>query len=553
MSNTVKRLALVNALAGLGLMAPALGQAAMPILAQAAIPDAGRLDRELQPPLEAPKPGVGIPLPGLSRIPVTPGGEKVQLQGVRFTGNTVFTSEALLAVISSQLQKPLDLAQVSALAEDISRHYRDQGYGFGRAFIQNDSLKDGVLTIRVVEGAYGRKTIKADSDTRTAQASAFLDGVVPGAPIYVPDLERQILILDDQPGYDVLPVIKAGTQTGEGDLDVNVTRTPKVTGNISVSNHGNRYTGYFQARSSININSPFRFGDQVQISSLVSDENLSSVSASYNTPLGTSGLRATVGVSRTDYELGREFSNLNARGEAEVLTAGLSYPIVRSRRQNLTAAVTVQQKDFFDEQRAVNSQVSRSSDSMSLILNFDQLGNGSVTYGQVDTTFGDFDGPANDPGRVNGDFMRINYDLVHLRSVASNWSVSARLSGQVAGDNLDSSESFSLGGPFAVRAYPTGESTGDEGNVIQLELRYQTQSRFSPFVFYDAGNVRTEDTPTAPGKNTRTLTGAGVGVRYQDGPLSADLMAAKRLSGGASQSDPRDDSVTAWMLLRYSF
>ena len=85
MSNTVKRLALVNALAGLGLMAPALGQAAMPILAQAAIPDAGRLDRELQPPLEAPKPGVGIPLPGLSRIPVTPGGEKVQLQGVRFT------------------------------------------------------------------------------------------------------------------------------------------------------------------------------------------------------------------------------------------------------------------------------------------------------------------------------------------------------------------------------------------------------------------------------------------------------------------------------------
>ena len=38
--------------------------------------------------------------------------------------------------------------------------------------------------------------------------------------------------------------------------------------------------------------------------------------------------------------------------------------------------------------------------------------------------------------------------------------------------NLDSSEQFSLGGPYGVRAYANGSSSGDSGWQASLELRY---------------------------------------------------------------------------------
>ena len=43
--------------------------------------------------------------------------------------------------------------------------------------------------------------------------------------------------------------------------------------------------------------------------------------------------------------------------------------------------------------------------------------------------------------------------------------------GQLAFDNLDSSEKMELGGAYGVRAYPEGEAYGDQGYVATLEAR----------------------------------------------------------------------------------
>lgn len=212
-----------------------------------------------------------------------------------------------------------------------------------------------------------------------------------------------------------------------------------------------------------------------------------------------------------------------------------------------------QKKDFFDEQQAVNATVSRTSDSVSIITNFDHLDAFGLTYGQLDWTQGKFNGPVPDPSKTNGDFTRVSYDLVRQQSLKRRLSAYARLNGQLALDNLDSSESFSLGGPYAVRAYPTGEGTGDEGMLAQFELRFHYTERISPFVFYDIGRVRLENDPTAAGKNDRSLSGLGLGLRYQSGPIGLELLAARRQSGGNSQTDPRNNSIMTWLMIRYSF
>lgn len=124
----------------------------------------------------------------------------------------------------------------------------------------------------------------------------------------------------------------------------------------------------------------------------------------------------------------------------------------------------------------------------------------------------------------------------------------------MATKNLDSSEKFSLGGASGVRAYPTGEGTGDEGWLTQIELRYSMGSTI-PYAFYDHGAIRTSTfAPTNSTTNRRDLSGAGMGIRYQREQWSLDATVAWRARGGKAQSDPsRDASPTAWVSLGYRF
>lgn len=531
------------------MLVPAIAFAALPAIA----PDAGRLTRELQAPVKAPTPGVTVALPQTSPDSVMAGGLAVTLKAVSFTGNTVFTSAQLQAFVQPALGQSLDLAALYNIADQVSALYRDQGYAFAKVFVPQNGFRDGVLMLQVFEGNYGARTAKADSPRRSAQAQRFLAPLKAGTPIYAPELERRILILDDQPGYDVMPVIRPGSALGTGDLDVTLTPTPRITGNVSVSNHGNRYTGYYQARANVVINSPLMFGDQLTYSVMGSDARLSSANVGYSLPLGGSGLRGTASYSSTAYRLGREFANLQASGRAQTTSVGVSYPLIRSRQANLSASLQSQHKRFFDEQQSVNARQSRQSKSTVLGLNFDRTDRSGVTYGQVEWANGRFSGPVPDLALTNGRFSRLNADVVRLQRVFDNLSVYARLNAQRAGENLDSSESFSIGGPYSVRAYATGEGTGDEGQLGQFEVRYQASSKLAPFVFYDAGRVRLEHKPTNTGKNRRSLTGAGAGVRYSVGPLSLEAMLARRLTGGEPQTDPRDNALTAWLILSYGF
>jgi len=125
---------------------------------------------------------------------------------------------------------------------------------------------------------------------------------------------------------------------------------------------------------------------------------------------------------------------------------------------------------------------------------------------------------------------------------------------QSASKNLDSSEKMSLGGAGGVRAYPTSEAIGDEGVLAQLELRYSAGS-YAPYVFVDGGSIKTNAKP-APGatNNKRSLSGGGVGVRYQRNAWSGDATLAWRNTGGAPQADTsRDPKPRVWVNLGYRF
>jgi hemolysin activation/secretion protein len=532
-----------------------------PSFAQQA-PDAGRTLQETLPPtLEAPRPAPDVTLTPPAETEVQPGGAKVTLSGIQLTGNSVFDEATLLAILGDFQGQSFDLAGLQALARRISEHYRAAGYLFAHAIIPAQHLEDGVLTLQIIEGRYG----KVEATGVMAQsAQGYLSPLSQGSLIEASALERATLLLNDLPGIKATPIMRPGETMGTGDLLVEVSRDELFTGQIGFDNHGNRYTGQYRGRLDLQANSPFFLGDQFKGQFLYTNENLWLGSVNYSLPLGYSGLRGDVGYSHTYYELGKDFKNLKARGTAKVSSAGLSYPVIRSRDANLNLSAKFQHKDLEDRQDATASRNTKQSDVLPISLQFDRRDAYGITYGNLTYTAGrlklDAALEAADIASgtdTRGHFGKWNLDLARLNTTPiDKLTLFGRLSSQWASKNLDSSESFILGGANGVRAYPQGEGNGDEGWFVQLEARYRL-GNVEPFVFHDEGRVRINADPgritPAVTNNTRSIAGSGLGVRFAQGAFSLEAAAAWRTKGGAPQSDTKDDKPRLWATAGYRF
>lgn len=252
------------------------------------------------------------------------------------------------------------------------------------------------------------------------------------------------------------------------------------------------------------------------------------------------------------YDLGRGFEGNS--GTATVRSLGLSYPVLRSQRSNLNASVTAQEKKLFNS-RAYGADVERYSlMNTPLTLQFDHrdgLGKGAITYGSLTWT----------PGKLNTStsgaqrFSKWNGDVIRLQNLGGPWTVYGRLSGQQTSKNLNSAERFVLGGPTGVRAYPTGEASGDVGWLTQFEVRFALD-KFAPYAFYDHGRVKVDAQPdlvTTPSAD-KERAGFGVGVRYGSGPWSVDAALAWRSTGGAPEAVAgKDPKPRGWVNATYRF
>ncbi len=511
--------------------------------------------------LREPTPAAPLPLPPPAPpATIPPGGLTVTLKQVTISGNSLIPQEELVAALGPAIGQTFDFAGLNALADKLSAYYRNAGYPFARAYLPQQDLQQGSLRIEVLEGRYGAITTHGDKNLAPA-AQRFLSPLKPGSVIESHQLERVTLILDDQPGVRSTPVVRPGKDVGTGDLAIKVQRDHRYAGEIGVDNNGTRYTGRNRAHANLDIDSPFTLGDQLSFQGMYTNEQMWFGSASYAIPLSASGLRGRVGYNRSYYALADSFAALNASGTAKVSSAGLSYPLVRSQRRNVTLSAMLEHKRLRDQQGATNTGSDKFSNSVPLAVNFDMrdtLLRGGVTYGALTWTSGrlnlDDAQLATDSAtaRSDGQFNKVNLDLARIQSVAEHFDVYGRISAQWASKNLDSSQKFGLGGRNGVRAYPSGEGYGDAGVMAQVELRYAFGS-LMPYVFYDVGRITSNRDPWTSEINHRTLAGAGLGLRYDDRAFNASLIAARRTVGGPARSEPHESQTTVWVNVGYRF
>ena len=156
--------------------------------------------------------------------------------------------------------------------------------------------------------------------------------------------------------------------------------------------------------------------------------------------------------------------------------------------------------------------------------------------------------------KTNGNFSKATLTLMRLKQWDERLSYLLRFSGQLASKNLDSSEKFYLGGATGVRAYPQGEAAGDAGCLITGELHWNLPGPdFQLAAFLDTGRIKINKQPWDSSANSRTLSGAGLGVIWnwaRDYFLRLDY--AWKLTSDPANSDA-DRSGRFWLQCTRNF
>lgn len=488
-------------------------------------------------------------------------GRRIRVDALRITGATLFTEAELTAAAGFTPGRDLTLPELRNTAAQITRFYNSRGYVLAQAWLPAQDVVGGTVTIAVIEGRYGAIDLRNQAGVPDSLARGLLQGLNPGDPVAIAPLERRLLLLSDVPGVVARSTLSPGAEVGSSDLTVDLTPARRMSGSLEADNAGNRYTGAYRFGGSVNYANPAGLGDLISLRLLASTEGLAYGRAAWQVPFGA----ATVGVAWThmQYDLGREFSALDAGGEADILSVFASYPLIRSRAENLYAFASIDAKYLSDEIGLVSQVSDKEIHAVTVGLrgdSRDSFGGGGWNAGSLSWTTGnlDIDSPAERAAdaltaRSQGGFGKLQYSLSRLQAVSGPLSLYGSVRGQLATDNLDSSEKMELGGAYGVRAYPEGEAYGDEGHVATLEARLALDQwttalpgRFQLIGFVDRGEVDFAHDPWFSGSNHARRSGYGVGLNWS-GPDDLFIRAsyARRIGDQAATSGP-DERGRAW-------
>jgi len=463
-------------------------------------------------------------------LPATPAPQTAfRLNDLRLNGAQALPAEALAAVTKPYIGRDVTLSDLEQLAGAITQLYRDRGYFLAQAIVPVQKVQDGVVEISVIEGRLGRVLVNVAPDAPISEerVRAFLAKLTAGSAVDTPNYERAMLLLSDQPGIRVTSALQEGAQPGTTDLTVDVVAAPRWEFAADADNHGTEESGRYRIGGTARWLSPFGIGDNIDLRLMGSDEGLVFGRASYEAPIGASGLRAGFGAAHVRYELGGSLANLDAHGTADILDASLNYPVIRSRRQNLFVRLGADVQDLSDHYDTFGldfkKRVYGAGFGWAWELRDDWLGggywasSGNYYHGRLDIRDPVSETLDQSPVGLHteGSFDKLTFRVSRLQSVLPQHSLYLSLGGQWANKNLDASQKLSLGGARAVRAYPSGELLVDQGVIGTVEWRWSFNEEVTPYVFYDAarGDI-SKDPITGLTDNRQSLRGAGFGVSW---------------------------------------
>ncbi|QGR86358.1 ShlB/FhaC/HecB family hemolysin secretion/activation protein [Burkholderia multivorans] len=520
------------------------------------------------PQINAPKQGPNV------TVQVAPQPPQLQELLSRHLTPTTFQVEGVKSVPFEEISrrftplvgKDITIGELIETANGVTKLYQDRGYALSFAFIPAQTFENGVVRVTVVEGYVADVKVTGKPGAMESKIRAIAAHITADRPLRRATFERYVNTFGLLPGVSVKAnVPPPQTTDGATTLELAVDRKPfNVSTGIDFNHPG------VQGLITATENGLTSFGEQLSISALAPPgrDKQTYFAFSGAVPVGSSGLITRLDASTyrgkpTDNPGLPSYIERTVKNEKLGLSA--SYPLLLNNQRSLLGTVSAYASHNEDnyQNRITGATLDNRSQVRVLQLQFDYtsvqpkqvrklsfnvakafdiLGASKSQVGTasgVTTTYAD---------PISLTFVRTGATFTQTNEWPFQIGTSISLTGQYSPDSLPTSEQISFGATRYALGYQPGETSGDSGWGMSLEVNrafspgWTYLKSITPYVAYDMARVYLHAGTPLPNR----LSSVGVGVRLTDSRYySLDLSVAKPVGDAPVESASRSPRVNA--------
>jgi len=458
--------------------------------------------------------------------------------------NPNLTDPALRQVLARFIGQPLSQRLIGEVRDAITNHMRARNRPLVAVIIPPQEVTSGSVQLLVVPFTLGEKRVERVANGHESTSDAYVLQTVraqPGEEIVSDKLLADINWLNLNPFRSVEVLFQPGSIVGTTDMHLRLTDKRPLQVYAGYANSGTSATGSGRVFAGFSTASA-AFGDQqfaYQVTAapgtvytdgrefdFTADSAYLAHSVGYFAPLPWRHkltLRGDYTRSRADlvdplvqdnatWQIGLDYAVpvLHANPSLDMF-GGFEFKQQQNEVFFDDVSIKASTIDVVQGVLGVRGEVS----TKGLRTGFDLKGvfsPGGLTANNTDTAFAAASGTPSDRAQ----YAYILGKLTHSSALPKDLALNLTFSGQLAAQSLPAMEQFAIGGMRGVRGYEAGERSGDNGFLLQAELRLPKFSllqragvfdQTSPYAFADYGLVH-----AITGDKTHSLLGAGLGV-----------------------------------------
>ncbi|AMU07111.1 sugar transporter [Burkholderia cenocepacia] len=462
--------------------------------------------------------------------------------------------------------KDITIGELIETANGVTTLYQERGYALSFAFVPAQTFENGVVRITVVEGYVSDVKVTGKPGAMEPKIRAITAHITADRPLRRATFERYVNTFGLLPGLTVKAnVPPPQTTDGATTLELAVDRKPfNVSTGIDFNHPG------VQGLITATENGLTRFGEQLSISALAPPgrDKQTYFAFSGAVPVGSSGLITRLDASTyrgkpTDNPGLPSYVERTVKNEKLGLSA--SYPLLLNNQRSLLGTVSgyaSHNEDRYQNQingasldtrsqvRVLQMQLDYTSVqpkqvqklSVNVAKGFNILGASKAQDITVGTTTTSVDSP------ISLTFVRTGATFTQTNEWPFRIGTSVSLTGQYSPDSLPTSEQISFGSTRYALGYQPGETSGDSGWGMSLEVNrgftpgWTYLKSITPYIAYDMARVYLHSGTPSPNR----MSSVGIGVRLTDSRYySLDLNVAKPVGDAPVESASRSPRINA--------
>jgi len=497
--------------------------------------------RVLTPPVA---PEISVPSGG----PATPGSEtvKIAVSQILIDKSALLDPAQIDAIVNPLEGRTVTLAELQQAVDAINALYAKAGQATARAILPPQTVKDGLVRIRLIEARVGDVRINGTESLDPAFIAERVQ-LEAGELLSVPVLESALVRFNRLNETKLRAGVVAGKAFGTTDVEITAAEPQRTKFSVFFDNAGRDTVG--ETRGGLNA----RFANLAHRSDIMQfvatrTEGSESYALSYSVPIASNDLRLDLSASKGNIQIvDGPFEPLDITGSSSDYTVGLTYPLIVTLEQMWSAYGRLSARESSSEfggftQESLNLRV------LTLGVSGERQTDASAWYLDNALAFGI-------SGALGGDqsFWYYRGSATRFDRLTERFQLLTRGGLQFSDTRfLPASELYQIGGAYTVRGFSEGLLSGRHGYFMSAELRigrtleeFQAADPGSPnltgIVFIDHGGAL----PYRPGNLKESthddyLTSVGAGVLFDwNERVTGRLVIAQPLRGNPAELHDR--------------